>query len=111
MFNLSFQNIEHLALERFPNLTVTSSALRRGRVTVSRKSQGGSGHSRPFYLTKQVQLRKNVYEKIVSTKTIFNERLPGLWSSSPHPSTTKSLSFSLVKLGWGKPLQFNIYQI
>jgi len=55
MFNLSSQNIEHLAIARFPNLTVTSSALRVGRVTVPRKSQlKNSSNTRPFYLTKQV---------------------------------------------------------
>ena len=53
MFNLTQENIEHLALERFPGLNKTRDFVKVGRTTVPRKSAGENVNRRPFYLTRQ----------------------------------------------------------
>jgi midasin len=53
MFNLTRENIDHLALERFPSLNKTRDAVKVGRTTVPRKAVAETKTRRPFYLTRQ----------------------------------------------------------
>ena len=53
MFNLTRENIEHLALERFPGVNKTRDAIKVGRTTIPRKVVAENKNRRPFYLTRQ----------------------------------------------------------